>query len=182
MSEWISQSRRGDQTQNRKHDHDQSREFKDQRKMRMLLLLFSPKKQRLMNSSDRIEEMIKEIEDYSWDAILTIETWRSSKVDGRLKEDTFLVEKHAVAILLNKNWRYRIVDTDHISERAISTTNKQKFMQMSVCFSHSGLADHHVERLLMRSKGALHIIGGDFNAELGLVKGIKRRSVGQQTF
>ena len=39
-------------------------------RMRMLLLLFSPKKQRSMNSSDRIEEMIKEIEDYSWDAIL----------------------------------------------------------------------------------------------------------------
>ena len=57
----------------------------------------------------------------------------------RLKEDTFFVEKHWVAILLNKKWRYRIVDTDHISERAISTTNKQKFMQMSVCFSHSGI-------------------------------------------
>ena len=77
------------------------------------------------------------------------------------------MEKHGVAILLNKNWRYRIVDTDHISERAISTTNKQKFMQMSVCFSHSGfVADHHVERLLTRSKGVLQIIGGDFNTEL----------------
>ena len=75
-------------------------------------------------------------------------------------------EKHGVAILLNKNWRYRIVDTDHISERAISTTNKQKFMQMSVCFSHSGFADNHVERLLTRSKGVLQIIGGDFNTEL----------------
>ena len=82
------------------------------------------------------------------------------------------MEKHGVAILLNKKWRYRIVDTDHISERAISTTNKQKYMQMSVCFSHSGYADHHVERLLKtiekytRSKGVLQIIGGDFNAEL----------------
>ena len=85
---------------------------------------------------------------------------------GRLKEDTFFVEKHGVAILLNKKWRYRIVDTDHISERAISTTNKHKFMQMSVCFSHSGYADHHVERLLTRSKGVLQIIGGDFNTEL----------------
>ena len=67
---------------------------------------------------------------------------------GRLKEDTFFVEKHGVAILLNKKWRCRVVDTDHISERAISTMNKQKIMQMSVCFSHSGHADHHVERLL----------------------------------
>ena len=91
---------------------------------------------------------------------------------GDSKEDTFLVEKHGVAILVNKKWRYRIVDTDHISERAISTTNKQKYMQMSVCFYHSGYADHHVERLLKTiekyttSKGVLQIIGGDFNAEL----------------
>ena len=34
-----------------------------------------------MNSSDRIEEMIKEIEDYKWDAFLINETWRSSKVE-----------------------------------------------------------------------------------------------------
>ena len=84
---------------------------------------------------------------------------------GDSKRTHFFVEKHGVAILLNKKWRYRIVDTDHISERAISTTNKQKFMQMSVCFSHSGYADH-VERLLTRSKGVLQIIGGDFNTEL----------------
>ena len=98
------------------------------------------------------------------------------------------MQKHGVAILLNKKWRYRIVDTDHISERAISTTKKQKFMHMSVCFSHSGYADHHVKILFKtiekytRSKGVLQIIGGDFNAELGPEKGIKLRSVGQQTF
>ena len=34
-----------------------------------------------MNSSDRIEEMTKEVEDYSWDAILISETWRSAKVE-----------------------------------------------------------------------------------------------------
>ena len=62
------------------------------------------------------------------------------------------MENHGVAILLNKKWRYRIVDTDHISERAISTTNKQKIMQMSVCFSHSGYADHHVEIFFKQSK------------------------------
>ena len=52
---------------------------------------------------------------------------------GDSKRTQFFVEKHGVAILLNKEWRYRIVDTDHISERAMSTTNKQKYMQMSVC-------------------------------------------------
>ena len=116
--------------------------------MRMLLYtVFTPKKTRSMNSSDRIEQMIDEIEDYRWDAILLNETWRSSKVEiWETQRGHFFVENHGVAILLNKKWRYRIVDTDHISERAISTTNKQKIMQMSVCFYHSGYADHHVER------------------------------------
>ena len=32
-----------------------------------------------MNSSERIDEMIRELEGYRWDAVLLNETWRPAK-------------------------------------------------------------------------------------------------------
>ena len=40
-------------------------------------------KMRSMNSSDRIEEMIRELEGYRWDAVLLNETWRSGILQCR---------------------------------------------------------------------------------------------------
>ena len=37
------------------------------------------KKMRSMHSSERFEEMIYELEDYRWNAILLCETWRHNK-------------------------------------------------------------------------------------------------------
>ena len=56
--------------------------------------------------------------------------------------------KHRVGILVNKKWRKHTNWTEYISERTISTSvNKQHVLLMSVYFTHSGYADHHVEKI-----------------------------------
>ena len=48
--------------------------------------------------------------------------------------------KYGVGIMLNKRWRKRIVDTEQINERAITTTivvNRQRIKLMSVYFLFS---------------------------------------------
>ena len=55
--------------------------------------------------------------------------------------------KHGV---VNKKWRQRIIDTEYINERAITTTivvNRQRIKLMSVYFTHSEYADHHIEKM-----------------------------------
>ena len=52
--------------------------------------------------------------------------------------------------MLNKKWRQKVIDTEYISERAITTTivvNHQRIKLMSVYFRRSGCADHHVEKM-----------------------------------
>lgn len=46
--------------------------------------------------------------------------------------------------MLNKRWRKRIIDTEYINERAVTTTilvNRQHIKLMSVYFLHSKYAD-----------------------------------------
>ena len=151
-----------------------------------------------MHSSKKIEELVSELEGYRWDAIFLNETWRHEQAEiwethhkhifmGAGKHDN----KHGVRIMLNKRWRKRIIDTEYINERAITTTilvNRQHIKLMSVYFLHSKYADHHIEKMYDRiEKNMAHsnkyipIIGGDFNAELGLGKGTERESVGRYT-
>ena len=99
--------------------------------------------------------------------------------------------KHGVGIMLNKRWRKRIIDTEYINERAIKTTilvNRQHIDLMSVYFSHSKYADHHIEKMyktiekhMTNNKKCIPIIGGDFNAELGPGKGTECKSVCKHT-
>ena len=52
--------------------------------------------------------------------------------------------------MLNKRWRKRIIDTEYINEREITTTilvNRQHIKLMSVYFHHSKYADHHIEKM-----------------------------------
>ena len=129
-----------------------------------------------MHSSERIEEMVCELEGYRWDAVLLNETRRPAKSEiwethhkhifmGAGKYDN----KHGVGIM-NKKWRQRIIDNEYISERAITTmimVNHQRIKLMSEYFSHSGYADHHIEKYTNSSTKSIQIVGGDFNAELG---------------
>ena len=99
--------------------------------------------------------------------------------------------KPGVGIMLNKRWRQRIIDTEYINKRAITTTilvNRQHIKLMSVYFPHSTYADHRIEKMYKTiEKHVAHcdkcipIIGGDFNAELGPGKGTERKSVGRYT-
>ena len=135
-----------------------------------------------------------ELEDHRWDTILMIETWRPNKSEiwethqkhifmGAGKYDT----KHGVGIMLNRKWRQKIIDTEYINERAITATivvNHQRSKLMSVYFSHSGYADHHVETMnrtiekhTTNCKKCIPIVGGDFNAELGPGYGTECTSV-----
>ena len=98
--------------------------------------------------------------------------------------------KHGVGIMLNKKWRQRIVDTEFINERAITATivvNRQRIKLMSVYFPHSKYADHHIEKMYKtiekhttNCKIYTPIVGGSFNAELGL-HGTECISVGRYT-
>ena len=104
---------------------------------------------RSMHSSERIEEMVTELEGYRWDAILLSETWRHDKSEiwethhkhkfmGAGKYDN----KHGVGIMLNKKWTQIINDTEYINERAITATivvNRQRIKLMNVYFPPLGI-------------------------------------------
>ena len=147
------------------------------------------KNMRSMHPSERIEELVCELEGYRRNAFLLCETWRHDKhiFMGAGKYDN----KHGVGILLNKKWKQRTIDTEYINERAISTAilvNRQRIKLMSVYFSHSGYADHHIEKMYRTIEehtenciSYIPIIGGDFNAELGLGHGNECISVGRYT-
>ena len=156
------------------------------------------KNMRSMHSSEKIEELVTELEGYRWDAILLSESWRHEPAElwethhnhifmGAGKYDN----KHGVGIMLNRRWRQRIIDTEYINERAITTTilvNRQHIKLMSENFHHSKHADHHIEKMhktiekhMAHCNKYMPIIGGDFNAELGLGKRTERKSVGRYT-
>ena len=63
-------------------------------------------------------------------------------------------------IMLNKKWKRRIIDTEHINEQAITlkiVVNRQRIKLMSVYFSHSGYADQNVEHFTERSRSTRQI-------------------------
>ena len=108
-----------------------------------------------MHSSEKIEELVTELEGYRWDAILLSEMWRHEPAELWETHHNHIFmgagkyeNKHGVGILLNKRWRKRIIVTDYINERAIKATP---------------------------------IIVGDFNAELGSGKGTECKSVGKSS-
>ena len=162
-----------------------STEEKDEHpKNKEVTFIILQKNMRSMHSSEKIEELVTELEGYRWDAILLNETWRHEPAElwetqhkhifmGAGKYDN----KHGVGIMLNKRWRKRIIDTEYINERAIKTTilvNRRRINLVSVYFPHSKYADHHIEKMyktiekhMTNNKKCIPIIGGDFNADLG---------------
>ena len=72
------------------------------------------KNMRSMHSSEKIEELVSELEGYRWDAILLNETWRHAQAE--------IWDTHHKPIFMvpNKRWRKRI-NKEYINERAITT-------------------------------------------------------------
>ena len=151
------------------------------------------KSTRSLGLSERLEEMTCELQRVEWDVILISETWRQSKEIWETQEGHIMVEsgqfinKHGVAILLNKRWKNQVKWVQCESERVVAmsiSVNKQPIVLMSVYMPHSGYADHHVEKVhktitkMIEREKSMKIIGGDFNAELGPGEGLELSAVG----
>ena len=171
----------------------QDRNEEPQKKTTFIVL---QKNTRSLGSSERLEEMICELQRVEWDVILISETWRQSKEIWETQEGHIMVEsgqfinKHGVAILLNKRWKNQVKWVQCESERVVAmsiSVNKQPIVLMSVYMPHSGYADHHVEKVhktitkMIEREKSMKIIGGDFNAELGPGEGLELSAVGHYT-
>ena len=72
------------------------------------------KNMRSMKSSERIEELFSELHQVTWDVILISETWRQGEEIWETQQGHIMVEsgkfinKHGVAILLNRRWKNHI--------------------------------------------------------------------------
>ena len=135
-----------------------STEEKDKHpKNKEMTFIILQKNMRSMHLSEKIEELVTELEGCRWDAILLNETWRHEPAELWETQHKHIFtgagkyeNRHGVGIMLNKRWRKRIIDTEYINERAIKTTilvNRQHIALMSVYFPHSKYADHHIEKM-----------------------------------
>ena len=105
---------------------------------------------RSMSSNERLDELIRELYRVEWDVILISETWRQSKEVWETQQGHIVVEsgqfvnKHGVAILLNRRWKNQIkwvhCESERIVAMSISVT-KTPIVLMSVYMPHSGYAD-----------------------------------------
>ena len=154
------------------------------------------KNTRSLNSSERLEELFKEVHQMAWDAILISETWRQSKEIWETQQGHIMVEsgkftnKHGFAILLKRRWKNQIncvqCACEHVVAMSISV-NRQPIVLMSVYMPHSGYPDHHVEKIYktitttIEKDKSMKIIGGEFNAELGPGEGIELSAVSHYT-
>ena len=154
------------------------------------------KNTRSMNSSERLEELFREIHRVRWDVILISETRRQGKEIWETQQGHIVIEsgkftnKHGVAILLNRRWKNQINWGQCACERVVAasiTVNKQPIILVSAYLPHSGYPDHQVQRTYktittaIEKDKSMKIIGGDFNAELGPGGGIELSSVGHYT-
>ena len=125
--------------------HSHYTEGKDMHsKNKEVTFIILQKNMRSMHSSEKIEELVTELEGYRWDAILLSETWRHEPAEIWETHHNHIFtgagkyeNKHVGGIMLNKRWRKKIIDTDYINERAIKTTilvNRRRIDLMSVYF------------------------------------------------
>ena len=156
------------------------------------------KKLRSMHSSERIEEMVCELEGYRWDALLISETWRQDKSEiwETHHKHKFMAAKkirqqtrcwnYAEQEVVAKNYRHQVHQRTgrHCHNRGKPPTHQTDERVLH----HSGYADHHVEKMFeaiekhpTNCKKYIPIFGGDFNAELGPSHGTECISVGRHT-
>ena len=96
-------------------------------------------------------------------------------------------QKHG--ILLNKRWKRKILNTESVNQRMITTTIKchhRRIELATVYFLLSGYTDVHIEKMYKCIKNHCNkkhttIIAGAFNAQLGLGIDSERDYVGEHT-
>ena len=150
LNTWKAEGERRGSSSKASH---QDRNEEPQKKTTFIVL---QKNMRSLGSSERLKEIICELQRVEWDVILISETWRQSKEIWETQEGHIMVEsgqfinKHGVAILLNKRWKNQVNWVQCESERVVAmsiSVNKQPIVLMSLYMPHSGYADHHAEKV-----------------------------------
>ena len=129
--------------------HKQQHQIRNRMMKNIVTFVVLQTNTRSLTSSDKIEELVHEIKDCRWVALLFSETWRPSKAEiwesqpgpifmgvGKLEDN-----KHGVARFLNKKSPKNFNWTEYINERAIATSisaNKLRITLLSV-FSPLGI-------------------------------------------
>ena len=70
-----------------------------------------------MSSSERFEELVQEVQGAKWDVILVSLAWCHV-----IMESGKFVNKHGVAIIVNKRWKNRVNWVECVSERVIAAS------------------------------------------------------------
>ena len=140
----------------------------------------------LMNFGERVEWLLKEIGETSWDIIVFTETWRADRVEVWRTEHghTWLgsggMQRHrGVGFLLHSRWQH--LKFKPLSERVgVVDVKLQKdavLRIVGVYMPHAGHSDDSVEQVYSnlaeqcneaREKGYMVLLAGDFNAEVGI--------------
>ena len=126
-------------------------------------IIMLQKNMRSMHSRERIEEMVCELEGYRWDALWLCETWRHEQAE--ICETSQTTHFHGI-------WKVRQqTRSRNYFEQKVEAKNHRHWMHqracqriklMSVYFSHSGYADHHIEKCTKRSRNTLQIAKDTF--------------------
>eukprot|EP00973_Karenia_brevis_P092905 12414597-Karenia_brevis.AAC.1 len=140
---------------------------------------------RSFTNDDRLEELLLELTDVHWDAVVVNETWREAREEFAEVHDGHVwfgsggtAGKHGVGILLHERW------SNHVrSWRATNTRlgyldinfNKLKLRLVAVYFPHAGYPDQAVQDVydeldsILRegaTKRFMIAVAGDWNAEV----------------
>ena len=108
-----------------------------------------------MSSSERFEELPREVQGAKWDVVLISETGRPGKEVWDTEQGRVVIEsgkfsnKHGVAIIVSRKWKNKITWVECASERVVAASesvNKQPITLVSAYLPHNGYPDHQVER------------------------------------
>ena len=152
---------------------------------------------RSLNSSDKIEEFTHDVKDCRWDALLLSETWKTDKAEiwesqqGHVFMGAGKFEnRRGVGTPTNKKWRKRINWTDHSTNEPLQHRSQSTSSGSHQCVCTFPTRDTRTNtskkcttqlRSYRNPRKYMHIVGGDFNAELGPGIGIERLCVGMHT-
>ena len=167
------------------------RERKTMKKQRCYVYR-TTKKLRSMHSSERIEEMVCELEGYRWDAMLLSGTWRhiTNTYSWEQEENTTTNKvlelcwtRSGVKELLTMKWIHQRTGHHRHNRGQPPThqTDESVFHPLGICGPTRWKNVKTIEKHTTNCKRYIPTCGGGFNAELGLGHGTECISVGRDT-
>jgi hypothetical protein len=141
-----------------------------------------------MKFEERIQWLLKEVGDLSWDLIVLTETWRAERVEVWRTEHghTWLGSggcdrQRGIGFLLHSRWHH--LRFKPVSERVgvldVRLCKRTILRVIGVYMPHSAQPDEDVEAVYStlddqcgeaKKKGYLKMLTGDFNAEVGTIQ------------